>query len=64
MAPSAWFRTSLPPQLHDDVAREPVEAVIQSKDKETLTDRTDEEAWTSAVATDAASLEQEAMAIA
>jgi myo-inositol-1-phosphate synthase len=64
VAASAWFMKSPPQQLHDDVARERVEAFIRGEDNETLTGRTVEAARTDGVAIHAASLEQEAMAIA
>ena len=37
VAPSAYFMKSPPLQLHDDVARERVEAFIRGEDNETLT---------------------------
>jgi myo-inositol-1-phosphate synthase len=37
VAPSAYFMKSPPRQLHDDVARERVEAFIRGEDSETLT---------------------------
>src|SRR6185295_16240129 len=37
VAPSAYFMKSPPRQLHDDVARERVEAFIRGEDRESLT---------------------------
>jgi myo-inositol-1-phosphate synthase len=42
LAPSAYFMKSPPRQLHDDVARERVEAFIRGEDGETLTGQDDE----------------------
>jgi myo-inositol-1-phosphate synthase len=42
VAPSAYFMKSPPRQLHDDVARERVEAFIRGEDDETLTGADDE----------------------
>jgi myo-inositol-1-phosphate synthase len=42
VAPSAYFMKSPPRQLHDDVARERVEAFIRGEDSETLTGAEDE----------------------
>jgi myo-inositol-1-phosphate synthase len=63
VAPSAYFMKSPPEQLHDDVARERVEAFIRGEDNETLTG-TPPDAVEEAEAVLAAASEQEAVTIA
>jgi myo-inositol-1-phosphate synthase len=63
VAPSAYFMKSPPQQLHDDIARERVEAFIRGEDNATLTgDQSD--AVEEAEAVLAAASEQEAVTIA
>jgi myo-inositol-1-phosphate synthase len=58
LAPSAYFMKSPPRQLHDDIARERVEAFIRGEDNETLTGReSDDEAALLVAAATAAALE-------
>jgi myo-inositol-1-phosphate synthase len=63
VAPSAYFMKSPPQQIHDDVARERVEAFIRGEDDATLTGSEPDVAQAS-VALAAASPEQEAVPIA
>ena len=63
VAPSAYFMKSPPAQLHDNVARERVEAFIKGEDNATLTG-TESDAVEEAEAVLAAASEQEAVTIA
>jgi myo-inositol-1-phosphate synthase len=63
VAPSAYFMKSPPEQLHDDVARERVEAFIAGEDNATLTG-SGSDAVEEAEAVLAAASEQEAVTIA
>ena len=63
VAPSAYFMKSPPPQLHDDVARERVEAFIRGEDNVTLTGA-ESDAVGEAEAVLAAASEHEAVTIA
>jgi myo-inositol-1-phosphate synthase len=62
VAPSAYFMKSPPLQIHDDVARERVEAFIRGEDNETLTGRGDVEAGRSRHAVEVAKAEAVAIA--
>jgi myo-inositol-1-phosphate synthase len=64
VAASAYFMKSPPQQLHDDVARERLEAFIRGDDNTTLTGQETPEASVAQPAVEAASLEQEAMTVA
>ena len=64
VAPSAYFMKSPPQQIHDDVARERVEAFIRGEDDATLTGSEPDVAEAAEVALAAASPEQEAVTIA
>jgi myo-inositol-1-phosphate synthase len=64
VAPSAYFMKSPPRQLHDDVARQRVEAFIRGEDNETLSGQPAGEVRPSAATTEAAWLAQEATTIA
>ncbi len=63
VAPSAYFMKSPPQQLHDDVARQRVEAFITGEDNATLTG-SESDAVEEAEAVLAAAAEQEAVTIA
>ena len=63
VAPSAYFMKSPPQQLHDDVARERVEAFIRGEDAATLTGGDAEAVEEAEVVLQAAAIEQEAAAI-
>jgi len=63
VAPSAYFMKSPPQQLHDDVARERVEAFIRGEDAATLTGGEAEAVEEAEAVLQAAAIEQEAAAI-
>ena len=64
VAPSAYFMKSPPQQIHDDVARERVEAFIRGEDNATLTGSESDVVEEAEALLEAASPEQEAVAIA
>jgi len=64
VAPSAYFMKSPPQQIHDDVGRERVEAFIRGEDNATLTGAESDVVEEVEALLEAASPEQEAVAIA
>ena len=64
MAPSAYFMKSPPQQLHDDDARERVEAFIRGEDNATLTGEQPAAVEQAEAVLAAISPEQEAVTIA
>jgi myo-inositol-1-phosphate synthase len=64
VAPSSYFMKSPPQQIHDDVARERLEAFIRGEDNATLTGEEPAAVEEAEVVLAAASSEQEAVTIA